>query len=291
MGTLLRAFRTIRSRPLRGKLSGQSLGEPPLYQRTTMPYFRVAVAFVVWCMLIFSGAAHADITVRMSGGFALAYQDLLPEFEGASGIKVVTTSGASQGTGPNTIKAQLERGEPADVVILSTDGLAELIAGGRIADGSNIGLATTPLGAAVRAGTAKPDVGTRAAFTQTLLKARLITMPGSTSGKFIKDTVLPKLGIADKVSVKVLSRGAESTAMLAAGQSDIALGPVSELVRLPGVDYVGNLPAEFQLVQEFSAAIVSRSQHVDEAKKLIAFLTSGKASAAIRAAGMSPVAR
>jgi hypothetical protein len=34
---------------------------------------------------------------------------LLPEFERTSGIKVATGSGASQGTGPQTIAAQLAR--------------------------------------------------------------------------------------------------------------------------------------------------------------------------------------
>ena len=49
----------------------------------------------------------------------------LPEFERTSGIKVTTESGASQGAGPQTIAAQLARGVPADVVILSTEGLEE----------------------------------------------------------------------------------------------------------------------------------------------------------------------
>ena len=76
----------------------------------------------------------------ISGGFALAYRELLPEFERTTGIKVVTGSGASQGTGPQTIKAQLERGAPADVVILSGEGLEELIAAGRIVSWDRGGL-------------------------------------------------------------------------------------------------------------------------------------------------------
>ena len=95
----------------------------------------------------------------ISGGFALAYQELLPEFERTTGIKVVTTSGASQGTGPTIIKAQLERGARPDVVILSKEGLEELIAANRIVDGTEVGLASSPLGAAVRA--REPEAGRR----------------------------------------------------------------------------------------------------------------------------------
>src|SRR4051812_38882887 len=103
-------------------------------------------------------AAGAQLKVLISGGFNGAYDRLLPEFERTTGIKVTTGSGSSQGTGPQTIGAQLARGVPADVVILSREGLNELIAANRIADGTDVDLAQTPLGVAVRAGVPKPDV-------------------------------------------------------------------------------------------------------------------------------------
>ena len=63
--------------------------------------------------------ASAQLKVIISGGFSAPYQQLLPEFERRSGTKVTTGSGASQGTGPQIIGAQLARGVPAHVVILS----------------------------------------------------------------------------------------------------------------------------------------------------------------------------
>jgi len=88
----------------------------------------------------------SNLRVLISGGFAGAYDQLLPEFERTSGIKVATGSGASQGNGPHTIAAQLARGVPADVVILSREGLAELVAAGRIAAGTTVDLARVPSG-------------------------------------------------------------------------------------------------------------------------------------------------
>jgi molybdate transport system substrate-binding protein len=236
-------------------------------------------------------AARAKLDVMISGGFSLAYRELLPAFERTAGIAVATASAASQGTGPNTMKAQLERGARADVVILSREGLSELIAAGRIVAGSDVDLARVPLGAAVPAGKAKPEVATFDAFKQTLLGARLIAMPGSTSGIFLMDEVLPRLGVADKVAVKVVPRGSDATALLAAGGADIALAPVSELVNLPGVDFVGRLPADVQLQQVFAAAIVAGSAHLEDAKRLIAFLASRAAAAAIAKSGMEPLGR
>ena len=120
------------------------------------------------------------------------------------------------------------------------------------------------------------------------MKARLIVMPGSTSGIYIRDKVLPKLGIADKVSVKVVPRSTEATSMVASGAAEIALAPVSELVNLPGVEFVSPLPDDVQLVQVFTAAIVKGSNQVEDAKRLIAFLSSSQAAAAIRKSGMEP---
>jgi molybdate transport system substrate-binding protein len=230
--------------------------------------------------------AMDELRVMISGGFSLAYHDVLPEFERTTGIGVTTLSGASQGTGPKTIKYQLEQGADIDVVILSKEGLGELVAKGRIVDGSEAELATVPLGAAVRQGSLKPDISDVDALKRTLLNARLVVMPGSTSGLFVKDEVFPKLGIAEKVSFKIMARGTESTGLLAAGEADLAIGPLSELVHQPGIDLVGSLPANVQLVQIFTAAIVNSSHRVEQAKRLIAFLTSDQTEAAIKKSGM-----
>lgn len=229
------------------------------------------------------------VTVMMSGGFALAYQAAVPEFERATGIRVETLSGASQGTGPKTIRHQLEHGTQVDVVILSNEGLHELVEAGRIVEGSAIELATAPLAAAVRTGAPRPDISSIAALTRTLQAARLVVMPGSTSGLFILNDIFPKLGIAETVRSKVYPRGSDSAAALAAGDADIALGPISELVDIPGVEPVGSLPDAVQLVQTFTAAVIADARNPDAASRLTAFLGSDMTSAAIRGAGMEPV--
>jgi molybdate transport system substrate-binding protein len=108
-----------------------------------------ALAIVVSATLVaLPIAAMAQVKVLMSGGFSGAYEQLLPEFERTSGIKVTTGSGASQGTGPQTIGAQLANGVTADVVILSREGLEELAAAKRIAAGTEVDLSRVGLGVA-----------------------------------------------------------------------------------------------------------------------------------------------
>src|ERR1051326_8804337 len=189
------------------------------------------------------------LTVIISGGFSLAYHKVLPEIERLTGIAVTTLSGASQGTGPKTIKHQLEAGADIDVFIMSREGLGELMALGRIAAGSDVELATVPIGAAVRQGQPKPDVSSVEGSKRAVLGARLVAIPASTSGIFLKDEVFPRLGIGGQVSFRMMARGTESTALLAAGEAELALGPVSELVDQPGIEPVGALQDELQLIQ------------------------------------------
>jgi molybdate transport system substrate-binding protein len=237
-----------------------------------------------------SAAASAQLNVLISGGFSGAYERLLPEFERTSGIKVTTGSGASQGAGPQTIAAQLARGMPANVVILSREGLAELIAAKRIVAGTDVDLARVPLGVAVRAGTAKPDVSTVEAFKQVLLKAKTVAIPGSTGGIWLTNDLIPRLGIAEKINVKATPRGSDATGMVAAGDADLVVMPVSEIVHAAGVDFAGNLPPEIQFDQTFSAAVVAGSGDIEASKRLIEFLASARASEAIRKSGMEPIA-
>ena len=214
----------------------------------------------------------------------------MPEFERTSGIKVATGSGASQGTGPQTIAAQLARGVPSDVVILSREGLGELIAAKRIVAGTDVDLARMGVGVAVRTGAPKPDVSTVDAFKQVLLEAKTVAVPGSTSGIWLTTDLFPRLGIAEKINVKVMPRGTDATGMVAAGDADLAVMAVSEIVHAAGVDFAGTIPPEIQFISVFSAAVVAGSKQIEGSKRLIEFLASARAFEAIRSSGIEPLA-
>jgi molybdate transport system substrate-binding protein len=246
------------------------------------------VACVIAAVLALPTLSFAQIKVIASGGFSAAYQDLLPEFERTTGIKVTTTSGGSVGSGPNTIGGQLRRGVPADMVILSREGLAELIAEGRIVAGTDADLAQVPLGVGVRAGAPRPDISTVESFKQALLRAKSVTFTSSTSGVYLTTVLFPRLGIADEMAKKSTTAGAGAVAK---GDAEITVQPVSEILPVAGVDMVGTIPAEIQKVNIYAAALVTASKETDASKKLIAFLSSPAASAAIKKSGMEPSKR
>jgi molybdate transport system substrate-binding protein len=277
-----------------GKLPDRGAGAEGQTEKTTMskshPATSMRMIIVLSALLAWPVAASAQVKVLISGGFSGAYERLLPEFERTSGIKVMTGSGSSQGDGPQTIKAQLARGVPADMVILSKEGLNELIAASRIAIGTDKDLARTGLGVAVLARSPKPDLSTVDAVKQALLNAKAIAIPGSTGGIWLTTNLFPRLGIAEKVRVKLTARGTDATGMVAAGTAELAVMPVSEILHASGVDFAGALPAEIQFVQTFSAAIVAGSNEMQGAKRLIEFLASTDASEAIRNSGLEPLA-
>ncbi|MBU3632520.1 substrate-binding domain-containing protein [Polynucleobacter sp. AP-Feld-500C-C5] len=243
------------------------------------------------CALSFllSTPAMAQLEVLISGGFQGPYSQMLPSFEKMTGITVITKSGASQGSGPKTIKAQLATGVTADVVILSREGLAELIAENKIVPNSDVDLAQAPLGLAVPTGNAKPDISSAKAFADALVKAKKIVVPGSTSGIYLNKELFPKLGISEQISVKITERGSQATAALAAREANIAVQPSSELVNISGIDYVDPLPNSIQLIQTFAAARVMNSPNSEAAKKLIEYLSSPNAAESIKNGGMNLV--
>src|SRR5262245_36551194 len=94
-----------------------------------------------------------------------------------------------------------------------------------------------------------------------------------------------------EIEVKIPSRGTESVAMVARGDAEVAIQPVSEILHMPGVELVGPIPTDLQHIAVYAAAIVEGSQQREPASRLIAFLSSEVATAAIKKSGMEPSRR
>src|SRR5213078_1717298 len=185
-------------------------------------------------------ASAADVHVMISAGFYEVYSELSPAFERASGHHLVTTRGPSMGDSPEAIPARLARGETADVVILDEGAADELGRRGLVRADSKVELARSLIGMVVRAGAAKPDIGSVNAFRSTLLAAKSLAYSDSGSGTYLSTTLFPKLGVADQVAGKSRKvRGPPSgepvAAVVARGEAEIGFQQVSELIHVPGV--------------------------------------------------------
>lgn len=241
-------------------------------------------------IVLLSTAFGVELNVMSSGGFTAAYRNLLPEFERATQHKVVTAYGASMGGAPDSIPIRLQRGEPADVVIMAGPALDELIKQGKVVAGSRVDLARSIIGMAVRAGAPKPDISSVDALKRTLLQAKSIAYSASASGVYLSTELFPRLGIADQIKAKCKRIESERVGTIVArGDAEIGFQQVSELLPIAGIDYVGPLPEEIQQVTIFSAGIAAGSKEPDVGRALIKFLSSPAAAPAIKKSGLDPV--
>jgi molybdate transport system substrate-binding protein len=231
----------------------------------------------------------AEIQVIASGGFTATYNDVVPEFEKSTGNKVVTAYGASMGGAPDSIPMRLERGEPADIVIMADTALDELTKAGKVVRGSRVDLVRSVIGMAVRKGTPKPDISSVDALVRALLDAKSIAYSASASGTYLSGELFPRLGIAEKLKAKSHRIVSERVGdVVARGDAEIGFQQVSELLPIDGIDYVGPLPDGAQKVTVFSAGIATGARNPEQARKLIEFLAAPAVYPAIRKYGLEP---
>lgn len=259
-----------------------------------LSFARSVSTIVVVALLMVGCASAADVRVMISAGFHGVYSELSPAFERASGHRLVTTRGPSMGDSPEAIPARLARGEAADVVILDGSAADELGRRELVRGDSKIELARSLIGMAVRAGAEKPDIGSVEALRRTLLAAESIAVSDSGSGTYLSTTLFPKLGIADRIAAKSRKvRGPPSgepvAAVVARGEAEIGFQQVSELIYVPGVSFVGTLPAEVQPGFSFAGALTRDVREPEAATALLSFLASAEAAPVILKAGLMPI--
>jgi molybdate transport system substrate-binding protein len=249
------------------------------------------IALVVASLLLTAAAHAAEVHVMISGGFSAAYDQLAPSFEKATGHKLVTVRGASMGTTPEAIPNRLQRGEPADVVIMVDDALDVLTKQGKVVEGSRVDLARSVIGISVRAGAPKPDISSVDAFKRALLDAKSIAYSDSASGVYLSTVLFPRLGIADQLKAKSKRvEGEPVGAVVARGDAEIGFQQMSELLAVKGIDVVGPLPADVQKTTVFAIGAVKGAKEEDAAWALMNFLASPAAIGAIKKSGLEAVA-
>jgi molybdate transport system substrate-binding protein len=251
---------------------------------------RVFTWLVAGTMLFAGTVCGAEVHVMISGGFSAAYRDLIPEFERTTHNTVVTAAGPSMGTTPQAIPNRLQRGEPADVLIMVDAALDGLSQQGKVVANSRVDLARSKIGMVVRSGEPKPDISTVDAFKRTLIAAKSIAYSDSASGVYLSTVLFQRLGIADQVLSKSRMIPAEPVgAVVARGEAQLGFQQISELLPIPGIDLVGPLPAEIQKVTVFAGGVAAGAKEPEAGRALLQFLSSPAAAQAISKSGLEPV--
>jgi molybdate transport system substrate-binding protein len=191
------------------------------------------------------------------------------------------------------LQARLAAGETADVLILATPAIDALGAKGKIVAASRSDVGRAPIGVAVRAGAAAPDIATPQAFAATLAAARAIALSdpavGGSAGIYLRD-LFAKLGLAEMIAAKTAYQksGVAAAAAVARGEADLAMTFVPELLQADGVRILGPLPPPHGHETAYAAAVASDSLHQDEARAFVAALTAPGSCEVFANAGFAP---
>jgi molybdate transport system substrate-binding protein len=220
------------------------------------------------------------INVISSNGMHGALAELGPQFERASGHRLAIVF--DTGTGFNE---RIARGERADVGIITVP-IIESMARAGISEPPRA-LARSGAGVGVRAGAAKPDIGTVDAFKRALLAVKSITYTGQGASGMYFAKLIERLGIAAEIKAKAtIPDGGLVGEIVAAGKAEMAIQQIPELKAVSGVDVVGPFPPEVQIYTDLAAAAFINAPHAAAAKALVEFLASPAALKVYRDKGM-----
>jgi molybdate transport system substrate-binding protein len=164
--------------------------------------------------------------------------------------------------------------------------IQELVKRGDIADNSKIMLSRVDI--AVRAGAPKPDIGTADALKAALTAAKSVAYSQDTSGRHFVSAI-SRLKLADTLGPKsIIVQDKPVAAAVAAGEAEIGVQQVAELLSVPGIDIVGPLPGDMQKTIVYVAGVPTEAHGVEAAKALVKFLTSAAAVTVLKQKGMDP---
>jgi molybdate transport system substrate-binding protein len=250
------------------------------------------VAVLLCAATLLSPVAQAEeLRVMTSGGFTAAYQLLGPKFTATTGNTLDTILGPSMGKTPEAIPNRLDRGEPADVVIMVGYALDDLIKRGKVVPSSRVELADSRIGMVVKSGAPVPDISTVDALRKTLLEAQSVAYSDSASGVYIQQQLFSKLGIEDQMKGRAtMIPKIPVASVVAKGEYQLGFQQVSELLPVAGATFVGRIPESVQSVTRYAAGIPVNAPHPREAKALLDYLSSPAAQAVVKSTGLDPVA-
>jgi molybdate transport system substrate-binding protein len=226
-----------------------------------------------------------DNVVRLLSTLALkgAVGHLSDRSQAATGMRIDADFAPTLG-----LLKRLREGETADVVILTREGLEELVNEGSVTAASCVDLARSYVGIAVKAGAGHPDIATEAALRATLLAARSVAYSRIGASGILFAQLIERLGIASAINAKATVTSGFTAERLITGEADLAVQQISELKQVAGIEVLGPIPRELQTPAVFSAGSMAASPRPAEAEQLLRYLVSPEVAPVLRDSGLEP---
>ena len=192
----------------------------------TSAFFAAKLSAAISCVSLISIAnlvVAAEIKVLSGSAVEPALLVLIPQFEQSSGHKVKFDFDGAIGAMTNRI----EKGEAADVIIVSRSQIDSLEKQSKVTPGSRVELARLGIGVFVRKGAPKPDISSVEAFKRTLLAAKSIGYNDPAAGAPVSIYLigaLERLGIAAEMRPKTVVFKQRSERFAAVARGDVEIG-------------------------------------------------------------------
>ena len=226
----------------------------------------------------------AELRIFGSRVTKMIVEDVGPQFERTSGHRLVVLTDVAA-----VMKRRIEQGEAFDLAVLVNFQTDDLIKKGKLIADSRADLMKAGIGVAVRRGAPMPDIATVDAFKATLLKAKSITYLKEGASTIYLDGLFKRLGIAEQLAEKTVKPDTESVSeKVAAGEVELGLIVIPNILSVPAAQLVGPIPEEVQSYIVFTAGVAANSANQQATRDLVAFLKSPAAISAIKAKGMIP---
>ncbi|WP_454628978.1 substrate-binding domain-containing protein [Bradyrhizobium cenepequi] len=225
-------------------------------------------------------------TVRLLSTLALkgAVANLAGQYEASAGVRIDADFAPTL-----ALLDRIRRGAGADVLILTQEGLAELVREGRVAAESCVDLARSYVGIAVRAAAVHPDIASEAALRAALLGARSVVYSRIGASGIFFAQLIERLGVAAEVNAHATVIPSGFTAeRLITGEADLAVQQISELKQVAGIEVVGPIPRELQTPAVFSAGRMTGAEKAAHADRLLRYLASAEVAPVLRESGLEP---
>src|SRR5215469_10730479 len=183
---------------------------------------------------------------------------------------------------------RLREGERADVLILTREGLDELVTEGAVVASSKIDLARSYVGLAVKAGDRHPDISTEEALVSALLAARSVAYSKIGASGIYFAELIERLGIAAEINAKATITAGFTAERLITGEADLAVQQLSELKQVADVELVGPIPLSLQTAAIFTGGRMASSENPAQADALLTYLASPEVAPVLRESGLEP---
>jgi molybdate transport system substrate-binding protein len=214
-------------------------------------------------------------------------EEAASDFQSREGISVKLES-----VGGVVAARRVSDGEPFDVVVLAQDALDALAAAGKIDPSTVTALAVSQVAVATAATTPASAMSRCDDLRALMSSVQCIGYSTGPSGVALL-SLIKEWHMFDELQPKLMQAppGVPVAKLIADGTVQMGFQQRSELLGMPGIQILGDMPPGAEISTVFSGALCTRAAARDEAARFLAYVASDRTQALKEKIGMVGLAR